>query len=520
MTNHVLTVLREFMTEQKVDYLLVNSTNKFLVEYNTLSENSRYHLTNFTGSTGDALVTPDKVLLFVDGRYHIQADLEVDPNIITVVKLQTGQTFLEEMLKNIPPDAVLGLFSEKNPQSAVDLIQKQRKIKLLDKDPLDIFTSAQNSEIVPLGKDLTGLTSEEKIAQIKLNDDEAILLTNLEEVSYLFNLRDFSMPFSAKIKAKAVILKDKALLFEENRLDKFEEFIKNLDKRIYVDKSSINAYDYGLLGSRAQEMKSSPVKLMKSIKTDAEIAHYKDAFCRTDKAVRAIRDYINSVENISEFDIACKLEEEFIKNGAKGLSFNSIVAKDKNSALAHYSKSSPDEVLKDGSLVLIDCGAYFEGGLATDITRVFVKGEPCELQKRVYTTVLRAFLHAYNTEIKDGMAGYDIDGEARVFFDENKIDGFVFNHGLGHGIGINVHEAPPNLGKGEIAKTPFQDNMCFTIEPGLYNAEHFGVRLENSCYLKNGKINSFVKMPYEKKLIDYTLLTNIEKEWLEEFGVI
>lgn len=520
MTNHVLTVLREFMTEQKVDYLLVNSTNKFLVEYNTLSENSRYHLTNFTGSTGDALVTPDKVLLFVDGRYHIQADLEVDPNITTVVKLQTGQTFLEEMLKNIPPDAVLGLFSEKNPQSAVDLIQKQRKIKLLDKDPLDIFTSAQNSEIVPLGKDLTGLTSEEKIAQIKLNDDEAILLTNLEEVSYLFNLRDFSMPFSAKIKAKAVILKDKALLFEENRLDKFEEFIKNLDKRIYVDKSSINAYDYGLLGNRAQEMKSSPVKLMKSIKTDAEIAHYKDAFCRTDKAVRAIRDYINSVENISEFDIACKLEEEFIKNGAKGLSFNSIVAKDKNSALAHYSKSSPDVVLKDGSLVLIDCGAYFEGGLATDITRVFVKGEPCELQKRVYTTVLRAFLHAYNTEIKDGMAGYDIDGEARVFFDENKIDGFVFNHGLGHGIGINVHEAPPNLGKGEIAKTPFQDNMCFTIEPGLYNAEHFGVRLENSCYLKNGKINSFVKMPYEKKLIDYTLLTNIEKEWLEEFGVI
>ena len=113
MTNHVLTVLREFMTEQKVDYLLVNSTNKFLVEYNTLSENSRYHLTNFTGSTGDALVTPDRVLLFVDGRYHIQADLEVDPNITTVVKLQTGQTFLEEMLKNIPPDAVLGFFPKK-----------------------------------------------------------------------------------------------------------------------------------------------------------------------------------------------------------------------------------------------------------------------------------------------------------------------------------------------------------------------------------------------------------------------
>lgn len=518
--NSVLPILREFMTEQKVDYLLVNSTNKFLVEYNTLSENSRYHLTGFTGSTGDALVSLDKVLLFVDGRYHIQADLEVDHNIITVVKLQTGQTFLEEILKNVPCDAVLGLFSEKNPQSVVDLIQKQRRIKLLDKDPLDIFVSAAHEEIVPLDKSLTGLSSEEKIAQIKLNDDEAILLTNLEEVSYLFNLRDFSMPFSSKIKAKAVILKDKALLFEENRLDKFEEFIKTLDKKVYVDKSSINAYDYALLESRAAEMTSSPVKLMKAVKTDAEITHYKDAFRRTDNAVRAVRDYINSVENISEFDIARKLEEEFIKNGAKGLSFNSIVAKDKNSALAHYSKSSADEVLEDGSLVLIDCGAYFEGGLATDITRVFVKGEPDELQKKVYTTVLRAFLHAYNTEVKEGLSGYDIDSEARVFFDENKIDGFVFNHGLGHGIGINVHEAPPNLGKNEIAKTPLKDNMCFTIEPGLYNAEHFGVRLENSCYLKNGKINSFVKMPYEKKLIDYSMMTNVEKEWLEEFGVI
>ena len=111
--NSVLPILREFMTEQKVDYLLVNSTNKFLVEYNTLSENSRYHLTGFTGSTGDALVSSDKVLLFVDGRYHIQADLEVDHNIITVVKLQTGQTFLEEMLKMYPVMRFWGFFPKK-----------------------------------------------------------------------------------------------------------------------------------------------------------------------------------------------------------------------------------------------------------------------------------------------------------------------------------------------------------------------------------------------------------------------
>ena len=103
---------------------------------------------------------------------------------------------------------------------------------------------------------------------------------------------------------------------------------------------------------------------------------------------------------------------------------------------------------------------------------------------------------------------------------DNKIDGFKFNHGLGHGIGINVHEYPPNLSKNEMAKVEIKDGMCFTIEPGLYNEKHFGVRLENSCYMKDGKIHSFTKMNYEKKLIDFSLLTEQEKEWLKEFEVI
>ena len=199
------------------------------------------------------------------------------------------------------------------------------------------------------------------------------------------------------------------------------------------------------------------------------------------------------------------------------MSFKSIVAKDKNSALAHYSKCSKDEILADGSLVLIDCGAYYEQGLATDITRVFVKGKPSNLQKQVYTTVLKMFLNAYNSNLN---IGYDIDALARDVYAKSEIEGFVFNHGLGHGIGINVHEYPPNLSKNEMAKIEIKDNMCFTIEPGLYNENYFGVRLENSCYMKNGKIHSFVHMNYEKKLIDYALLSEQEKEWLKEFEVL
>ena len=497
------------MAENGLKYLLVNSTNEYLVEYCPLQENSRYNLTGFSGSTGDVLVSPENIYLFVDGRYHIQADLEVDSNIITVVKLQTGENFLDEMIKKIPDGETLGIFSKKNSPKRVEYIEnKGIIIHLLDNDPLD--KNIKFEEAKPTKID--GIFPDEKIKNIK----ETIILTNLEEVSYLFNMRDFSNNYSSKIKGKAVISNGKAKL-----LNSIDDFVKNYDGEIWVDKSSINAYDFNLIGDKVRILEDSPIKLMKSIKTEDEIEHYKSAFERTDKAVKAIREYIENNDNISEYDIAERLEKEFKKYGAKSLSFKSIVAKDKNSALAHYSKCSKDEIIKDGSLVLIDCGAYYEQGLATDITRVFVKGSPTELQKRVYTTVLKMFLNAYNYQSDNQKyTGYYIDDYARKIYSQNEIEGFVFNHGLGHGIGINVHEYPPNLSKNEMAKVEIKDGMCFTIEPGLYNKNYFGVRLENSCYMMNGKINSFVKMNYEKKLINFSMLTEQEKEWLKEFEVL
>lgn len=499
--------IREFMKGQEIKYLLVNSTNKYLVEYAPLEENSRYFLTDFSGSTGDVLVTPENIFLFVDGRYHIQADLEVNHDVVTVVKLQTGQIFLDELVKKVPENETLGIFSKKNSQKRVEyLMEKGLNLKFFADDPLDKNTIYDNSNIVAV----EGVPVEEKIKD--LNFDGAVLITNLEEVSYLFNLRDFSKNYSSKICGKAVIINDRVRLLED-----IDDFVESYKGNIYVDKSTINAYDFALIGDKAKILDDSPIKLMKSVKTDDEIAHYKEAFKRTDLAVKAIRDFIENNDNISEYDIAEQLEKEFKRFGAKSLSFKSIVAKDKNSALAHYSKCSKDEVLKDGSLVLIDCGAYYEQGLATDITRVFVKGEPSELQKRVYTTVLKMFLNAYNSNFK---TGYEIDALARKIYSEYEIEDFVFNHGLGHGIGVSVHEYPPNLSKNEMAKVEIKDNMCFTIEPGLYNENHFGIRLENSCYMKDGKINSFVQMNYEKKLIDFSMLNEQEKEWLKEFEVI
>lgn len=494
---------KNILNKLNLDYLLVCCTNEYLVEYPALSENARYTLTGFSGSTGDALLTKDKIYLFVDGRYHTQADNEVNKDV-TVVKLQLGQKQDDEIKKLIASDKTLGIVAKKVSQKRLESFN-DFNVVLLDSDPINDFTEEHKPE-----------NYVQATKPIVYKPDKTTFVTNLEEVSYLTGKRDFSKDCSSKIWAKLLVFPDGSQqLFTDNE---YIKTIREYKNGLIVDKSSINAYDYGLIIKSIDE--PSKIKIMKSIKTEEELEAYKKAFEATDKTMLAIRDFIENNDNLSEYDIATRLREEFINYGAKSLSFNSIVAINQNSALAHYAKNAKDVILTEGSLVLIDCGAYYESGLATDITRVFVKGAPNELQKTVYTNVLKAFLNSFNYSNggKD-FTGFEIDTQAHAILDD-KINGFTFGHGLGHGIGINVHEAPPNLSQNEIAKAPILDGMTFTIEPGMYNPKHFGVRLENSCYKKDGKIHSFVKMGYEGKLINYDLLTEQEKTWLKDFKIL
>ncbi len=532
--------MQEFLKQNNLDYIIINSTNKFLVEYNVLEENSRYYLTGFTGSTGDALVSRNgNIYLFVDGRYHEQADRECDLEKITVVKLQQNQSFLEEVSKLISTNSTLGIIGEKTSVYRYEclktaLTEKNVEIKILEKDVYTKEKLKQNKKNLELiDRKICGKSAKEKINYVQnlLKDNEAYLFTNLEETSYITNLRDFSKAYSTAINGKVLITKSSATLFCDDDTKTAELIIKPLKEfqnslnglnKIYFDKISTNMADYLLFKDIATNMETNPILKMKSVKTEEELKHYKECFRRTDKAVFEIREYINNNENISEKNIDEELEKAFKKHGAKLLSFKSIVAKDTNAALAHYSKSSEKEILKDGSLVLIDCGAYYEGGYATDITRVFVKGTPTEEQRKIYTLVLKSSLAAFNTKITDKTTGYDIDKAARDLLSKIAPKGFEFSHGLGHGIGISVHEQPPRLSPAisSVTQTPIEDNMCFTIEPGLYYKNFGGVRLENSVYMKNRKIHSFSKMCYEQKLIDFDLLSDKEKEQLKDFEVM
>lgn len=536
--------LREFLKDNNLDCLLVNTTDEFLVEYNELCNCARYCVTGFSGSTGDVLVTKERVYQFADGRYHEQADAEVDHETTDVVKLQLGQTFLSELAAKIAPESVVGVVSNKislNFYKALKfaLNKKHCKIKPLDFDPVGLFKELKPSDngqtVKQIALSIAGVSADEKFKKLakKLKNDEAYLDTHLENIAYFTNCRQYKTPFSSTFKAKMLVTKQKAQIYTNEKFDTtigkhfeilplkdFSNGLKNANKVIF-NQSTINYRDFTLIKSKAQESPKDFIKEAKAIKNSAEIEHFKKNFERTDNVVNKAFMLTQTPKNLTELDLSDAVEKEYLAQGANQLSFKTILAAGANSSIIHYSHPSNNVKIKDGDFVLLDCGGHFEGGYSTDITRTFVKGKATTLQKKVYTTVMKMFLNAYHHRITPRTTGFTLDKIARKIHAQSGLKDFNFNHGLGHGVGINVHENPPTISCGALGKRILKENMVFTIEPGLYKAGFGGVRLENTVYLTkvNGelKIQSFSHVPFQEEAIDYSILNEQEKKWLKDW---
>lgn len=536
--------LREFLKDNSLDCLLVNTTDEFLVEYNELCNCARYCVTGFSGSTGDVLVTKERVYQFADGRYHEQADAEVDHETTDVVKLQLGQTFLNELVEKIPTESLVGVVSDKislNFYKALKfaLNKKHCKIKPLDFDPVGLFKELKPSDngqtVKQIDLSIAGVSADEKFKKLakKLKNNEAYLDTHLENIAYFTNCRQYKTPFSSTFKAKMLVRKQKAQIYTNEKFDTtigkhfeilplkdFPNGLKNANKVIF-NPSTINYRDFTLIKSKAQESPKDFIKEAKAIKNSAEIEHFKKNFERTDNVVNKAFMLTQTPKNLTELDLSDAVEKEYLAQGANQLSFRTILAAGANSSIIHYSHPSNNVKIKDGDFVLLDCGGHFEGGYSTDITRTFVKGKATALQKKVYTTVMKMFLNAYHHRITPRTTGFTLDKIARKIHAQSGLKDFNFNHGLGHGVGINVHENPPTISCGALGKRILKENMVFTIEPGLYKAGFGGVRLENTVFMTkvNGelKIQSFSHVPFQEEAIDYSILNEQEKKWLKDW---
>lgn len=543
--------------------LLVRSTDRWLNEYVPTDESARVWISGFTGSMGEVLVTLDRAFLAVDGRYWIQAEKQADPSSFEVIKvpLSTGvDAALGQKLRELFADKraspfVIGFEPAKMTPAEIEALKKSvgdgPAWKPLHPSPVEAARgvspeSTGNARIRAIDERRVGATTSEKIEQLAVRLEalklDALLVQRLDEIAYLTNLRGDELPYQATFKATALVTKDKLVLgIDPARLPAElraqRPSIELVDEealwarlgsgqRVGYDPSNNTEYGRSRIagaGSTAVSVES-PIGPMKAKKNPAELAVMIEAFARADavvdRAQRWLCEAVVAGERVTEADFAEQVRALFTASGATGLSFKVISAAGKNGAIIHYSDPSSRRVIKRGELMLLDTGAYYEEGYATDLTRTFLVGSAGDRgddkQKRYFTLVLKSAIAGMTAVLPENARGYQLDAITRAPL---WAEGLDFNHGTGHGVGVNVHEFPPRIGPTASAK--LEEGFVFSIEPGLYLPAFGGVRIENLCTVKKSrKRPGFIEVepltfsPLDKRLIEPKLLTPEEKAWL------
>ncbi len=228
------------------------------------------------------------------------------------------------------------------------------------------------------------------------------------------------------------------------------------------------------------------------IKSERELAEISKACAIAEAAFLALLPEIR--EGMTETEVAARLEYEMRKRGASGTSFDTICAFGANGSVPHH--ETGETRLRFGDAVLIDFGCKVNG-YCSDVTRTFLFGDDGKHAafKKAYDAVYAAH-ELVKERVVSGMTGKEADAVARDRLREAGLAEY-FTHSLGHGIGLNIHEAPNLSPRGE---TVLRDGMVFSDEPGVYFAGEFGIRIEDSCYMADGKVRSFMNQT-EKKLV-------------------
>ena len=505
------------------EYLLLKSKDDYSFEHYKTSPLSK--ITGFIGTAGEGILDfNNHITLFVDPRYHIQADIQTKGKDVSVVKMNSQFSFIDYLKNFLPPNSIL--YIPEQSTSRLFYLKLKENLKNITLKPYrtEIDNSSidnDKKEVFEVEKNIAGTCQKEKIDKIKIDN---FLITNLEHIAYILNLRSFKTKNTSTFRAKLFIKnKDEVILFCDYKIPfkydfikikpmkSYEKFIKSIDSEIYTDFSTVSFYDFNLI-KKPVEIKKSPVVKMASIKNKAEINHYIDSFKRLDSTLFSFREQIK--EGLSEFELNKIFEKELKKEGAITTSFKTILAIGENSSIIHYTNLSKDKILKKGDIILLDCGGYYGGGYATDITRVFwCKDKKASGEiKKIYTAVLKAQLNVYHSDL---LMTDELHNLAVKYLKKYEKEGFYFPHGLGHGIGIPVHQAPPTLTNK--IRLKIKNNNVFSIEPGLYKEGSFGIRLENGVYLKQNKKISLSRFPYEEDLIDYDMLNKTEIKYLDEW---
>ncbi len=534
--NKIKILIRKFQ-KFKIDGYIVPKNDEFFSEY---AKNDRLkNISNFSGSAGIAVILKKKNYLFVDGRYTIQAQQESAKNFHII---EIHKKLPSAIIKNCNLGYDPRLFTSKNLKN---YFLNNNLISINDNliDQIFSFNEKKTLPFYSLKKNIVGETHQSKISKIahflKLNKADYLFTSAPENVAWLLNIRGYDNPNSPIPNARLIIDRNKKLLLitEKNNtkliikekkininqvidIKDLPNVIKNLKgKNFITDNKTCSIFYEKMIKSKFKILvKNDPIYELKSIKNSYEInhmiaAHKKDGLALT-KFIYWLK--IINKKTITEVDAQNKLER-FRKLSKDYLfpSFNTIAGSGSNGAIVHYraTKKATKKINKN-DIFLVDSGGQYKYG-TTDVTRTICFTNQKQSIKNVYTNVLKGHIAVALTNLNKENNGKKIDIKARQFL---KNEGLDYAHGTGHGVGffLNVHEGPQSISKYNTIK--IKKGMILSNEPGYYKKNHFGIRIENLIYAKKSKNKFFFEnltlAPLEKDLINYKLLSKIEKDYL------
>ena len=557
--------VRKLLKAMQLNAYIVHTSDYHQSEYISDYFKEREYLSGFTGSAGTLVITEAESALWVDGRYFIQAQNQLEGSQIK--RMCIGQpevpTICEYLNDHFNENATIG-FNGKM-VSTREYLDYSKKLKAKVNPLIDLVSpiwenrpDLPESMLYEISEYYSGESRESKIARVrkamKEHNASYHIIAALEDQAWLFNLRADDVCHTPVFLAFTVITENDTYLFIDNEkinnnvaklLDeahvkvlaytKIYSFLEDIhDEKILIDDAKINAAIYMAIKDKNELIiDTNPTTLFKAIKNKAEIRNSKQAHIYDGVAVTKLMYELkkNNKKNMSELSVSDQLEklrrkcESFID-----ISFNTICAYKENAAMMHYSASEKtNKVLENNGMLLIDSGGHYLEG-TTDITRTFSLGNPTEEEKKYFTTVLASMIDLADTIFLKGVTGQNLDIRAREPIWKLLID---YKCGTGHGVGhiLSVHEGPNNIrytySKG--SATPIVPGMITTDEPGIYLENKLGIRIENELLCvpitenQWGTFYGFETITYcpiDLDLVEPELLTVAQKNWLNNYHKI
>ena len=578
-----LHVMRVLMKERGYDAYIIPHGDQHDNEYIAESDERIKFISNFSGSNGIGLVTQDIALMWTDGRYFIQIEKELYPGW-QMKKLGEGEESLTQYIsKNLPKNYTIAMDYSLFTQDRAEII----KAKLIgytfvdDKNNLidDIWGTLKpkygNSKVLILEEKFTGksVLSKYKVLDMMLStmiipkgntkeeeeeegekepENYRLLISCLDDIAWFLNLRGNDIPYNPLFFSYALFCRKNGELFtqlfvnkekfdtpeikkycEDNKIILFDydEIIQELEKS---DENLITFYEGGNTNHRMYETiynlkqgtkKRLPFDLieeLKGIKNKVEIEGYRLANIKDSVALIKFFSWMEEElvtknrTDLNEYQIGLKNKQvREDQENYMGESFAPICGCGANAAIIHYEQNENlHSDMNKNLIILCDTGAQYKEG-TTDITRTVHYGNPTKKEKEMYTRVLLGNLSLERLIFKNGKKLKDLDAVPRSYLYMVAED---YQHGTSHGVGhfLNVHEGPYGL--------PLSPGNIITNEPGYYEKDNFGIRIENEVLVvvkdKEKNLLGFENLtfiPYERNLIDMDLISNDFKKYIDNF---